>query len=89
MPIQASEKIIYNNIMEEVTAAFQTHEMSDKMTRLQKLHKAMLSVPGASIECERAFSCVSRFNTKLQSRLNDESLDHLTFAKYWMKNNPL
>ena len=88
-PIQASEKIIYNNIMEEVTAAFQTHEMSDKMTRLQKLHKAMLSVPGASIECERAFSCVSRFNTKLRNRLNDESLDRLTFAKYWMKNSPL
>ena len=88
-PVQASQRVVYSNIDEEVTAAFQSHEMTDKMARLTTLHKAMLSVPAASIECERAFSCVSRFNTKLRNRLSDDSLDRLTFAKYWMKTNPL
>ena len=56
-------------------------------TKLEHLFKALLSIPPTSVGAERAFSAAGLFVTKLRSRLNDKSLDALTFLRsYYMKN---
>jgi len=68
---------------EEIALAAKTGELTAK---LKSLREALLSIPAASIECERAFSVASNFATKIRSKLSDQTLDRFCFAKSYFKN---
>jgi hypothetical protein len=51
------------------------------------LHSALLSIPAASIESERAFSIASRFLAKIRNRLGDKALSDFCFAKNKFKSD--
>jgi hypothetical protein len=71
---------------EEVALAAKTGELT---TKLKSLHVALLSIPAASIESERAFSVAGSFATKIRSQLSDKTLDRFCFAKsYYKKKEP-
>jgi hypothetical protein len=70
----------------EIALASKTGGLTAK---LRKLCKALSSIPAASIECERAFSVVGSFATKIKSQLSDKTLDHISFAKCSFKNESL
>ena len=42
---------------------------------LEKLYKALLSLPPTSVEAERAFSATEPFITKLRSSLKDKNIN--------------
>jgi hypothetical protein len=48
---------------------------------LQTVYSYLLTVPPTSVEAERAFSAAGIFNTKLRSRLSDQSTDMLCFLR--------
>ncbi len=71
---------------EEVALAAKTGELT---TKLKSLHVALLSIPAASIESERAFSVAGSFATKIRNQLSDKTLDRFCFAKsYYKKKEP-
>ncbi len=74
------------HIDDEIALAAKTAELTSK---LQQLHKALSSIPAASIESERVFSVAGSFATKIRSRLSDKTLDHFSFAKCRLKNEKL
>jgi hypothetical protein len=54
---------------------------------LEKLFRALKSIPPTSVESERAFSSQGRFANKIRNRLNPETLDALSFLRqYFIKN---
>ena len=54
---------------------------------LERIYKAMLTLPPSSIEAERSFSAAGLFVTKLRTSLNDDTIDKLCFLRsYLMKN---
>ena len=55
---------------------------------LEKLFRALKTIPPSSIESERAFSITGQFVTKLRSTLGDDSIDALVFLKSYYKNKP-
>ena len=71
------------NIGEEFELALETGKIS---SRLAQLKRALEALPASSIECERSFSTVARYHSKLRNRLNDESLDSMSFARHYYKN---
>jgi hypothetical protein len=80
--LQANRKTT-RHINDEIALAAKTGELTIK---LQKLHKALSSIPASSIESERAFSVAGNFATKIRSRLSDKTLDRFSFAKCYFKN---
>ena len=48
---------------------------------LNKLFKALQSIPPTSVESERAFSITGQFATKLRTKLADNTLNSLVFLK--------
>ena len=72
-----------STINDEVTRAFETGEV---MERLRKLEAALSTIPASSVECERAFSQIGLFHSKIRNRLNDLSLDYTSFGKHFLKN---
>lgn len=55
-------------------------------TNATLLYEALKSIPPTSVESERVFSAAGLFVTKLRTRLNDSSLDHLSFLKSYNNN---
>jgi hypothetical protein len=54
---------------------------------LEKLFRALKSIPPTSVEAERAFSSLGLFANKIRNRLNPETLDALSFLRqYFIKN---
>jgi hypothetical protein len=81
---QGISKTLHMN--EEIALAAKTGELTSK---LKSLHMALLSIPAASIESERAFSIAGSFATKIRSQLSDKTLDRFCFAKsYYKKKEP-
>lgn len=55
---------------------------------LSKAYDCLLLIRPTSIESERAFSAAGYLCSKIRSRMNDESLDHLCFLRaYFQKEN--
>jgi hypothetical protein len=53
---------------------------------LEKLFRALKSIPPTSVESERAFSSLGLFANKIRNRLNPETLDVLSFLRqYFIK----
>ena len=50
---------------------------------LQKIFRAIKTLPPTSVEAERAFSCAGLFITKIRSQLSDRSIDTLCFLRYF------
>ena len=48
---------------------------------LEKIHRAVLTVPPTSVEAERAFSAAGLFVTKIRPRLSDKAIDKLCFLR--------
>ena len=80
---KVSSKPSLDTIGDEVTRAFETGEVMDK---LRKLESALNSLPASSVECERAFSTIGQFHSKIRNRLNDSSLDYMSFGKHYLRN---
>ena len=51
---------------------------------LEKLFRAIQSLPPTSVEAERAFSAAGMFITKLRSSLSDNSIDKLCFLRKFL-----
>jgi hypothetical protein len=54
---------------------------------LEKLFKALKTIPPTSIEAERAFSSAGIFITKLRNRLSPTTIDALMFLKHFFNKN--
>ena len=80
---KVSSKPSLDTIADEVTRAFETGEVMEK---LKKLECALSSLPASSVECERAFSTIGRFHSKIRNRLDDSSLDYISFGKHYLRN---
>ena len=52
---------------------------------LDKIFKAVSTLPPTSVEAERAFSAAGLFVTKMRSSLSDDSIDTLCFRHYLLK----
>ena len=50
---------------------------------LQKIFRAIKTLPPKSVEAERAFSSAGLFITKIRSQLSDRSIDSLCFLRYF------
>ena len=50
---------------------------------LQKIFRAIKTLPPKSVEAERAFSSAGLFITKIRSQLSDRSIDLLCFLRYF------
>ena len=58
---------------------------SKRPEHLEKLYKALLTIPPTSIESERNFSLAGLFAIKIPSQLEDEVLSALLFLKNYYK----
>jgi hypothetical protein len=54
---------------------------------LEKLFKALKTIPPTSIEAERAFSTAGIFITKLRNRLSAKTTNAQFFLKHFFKKN--
>jgi hypothetical protein len=54
---------------------------------LEKLFKALKTIPPTLIEAERAFSTAGIFITKLRNRLSPKTINALIFLKHFFKKN--
>ena len=65
------------------------HEMAifestgERPACLQKIFRAIKTLPPKSVEAERAFSSAGLFITKIQSQLSDRSIDSLCYLRYF------
>ena len=65
------------------------HEMAifestgERPACLQKIFRAIKTLPPKSVEAERAFSSAGLFITKIRSQLSDRSIDTLCFLRYF------
>ena len=66
---------------DEITSLINSGNRRPRMTKLQE---ALKSIPASSTDCERAFSVISRILTKVRNRLEDATLDSLSFAKAYL-----
>ena len=86
---------LFNRSMPSTPAASSRFTLDDEISnlaqsgnmnpRLKKLQDALRSVPATSVDCERAFSSISRYLTKFRNRMSDPTLDSLCFAKHYVK----
>lgn len=81
--VQVQNKAL-DTVEDEVTRAFETAEVLEKLRRLEA---ALKTIPASSVECERNFSAIGLVHTKLRNRLSDESIDYISFGKHYMKRN--
>lgn len=70
------------NIAKEMGVYEATGKRTDNLTLL---FNALSTIPPTSIESERAFSAVGLFITKIRTRLEDKSIDHLCFLKHYFR----
>ena len=54
---------------------------------LQKIFRAIKTLPPKSVEAERAFSSAGLFITKIRSQLSDRSIDLLCFLRYFQSSS--
>ena len=54
---------------------------------LDKIYNMLITIKPSSVESERAFSSAGLVCTKIRSRMNDDTLDHLCFLRAFF-NNP-
>ena len=80
---KVSSKPSLDTIGDEVTRAFETVEAIEK---LRKPERALNSLLASSVECERAFSTIGQCHSKICNRLNDTSLDYMSFGKHFLRN---
>ena len=83
VPPKVSAKPALDSVDAEVTRAFETGEV---MERLKRLECALKSLPASSVDCERSFSTIGLFHSKIRNRLSDVSLDYMSFGKHYLKN---
>ena len=86
-----------NRTMEGTTKDSSTFTLDDEITvlansgdlrpRLKLLLQALKSIPATSTDCERAFSVASNLLTRVRNKLEDETLDALSFAKAYLNRN--
>lgn len=60
-----------------------THEMS---SRLEKLRKALLSIPPTSTICEQSFSVADALKNKKRNRMGSKRLNALMWLKRYFQN---
>ena len=53
---------------------------------LKKLLDALKTIPPTSVQCERAFSSIGQYCTKLRTNLSDETLSALLLLKHHQNN---
>ena len=82
-PLWLKESPQLISIGDEVTKAFETGEVMEKM---RKLECALNSLPASSVESEGAFSTIGLFHSKICNHLNDNSLDYISFGKHYLRN---
>ena len=59
---------------------------STRPPTLEKLYKALMTIPPTSVESERTFSTASFYGNKIRNRLDDKSLNALIFSRNFYKN---
>ena len=60
-----------------------------KESNLSFVYSSLLSVPGTSVESERAFSSAGYICNKFRSRLSDEMLDKICFLRSFFQTKNL
>ena len=65
---------------------FEASVKRERPPALERLYRALTSLPPTSVEAERAFSSAGLFVTKIRSRLSDESIDCLCFLRKFFKS---
>ena len=74
-----------HDILMAVKREFSIYETTgDKPSCLEKVFRAVSSMPPTSVEAERAFSAAGLFVTKMRSRLSDRSIDVLCFLRNYL-----
>ena len=58
----------------------------ERPARLNKIYRAMTTLPASSVEAERTFSAAGLFLPKIRSSLSDRSLDNLVFLRKYFQN---
>lgn len=56
---------------------------------LTKAYNCLLEIRPTSIESERAFSSAGYICSKIRSRMNDDTLDHLCFLRTFFQNEEI
>jgi hypothetical protein len=70
--IDNSPKDVFSCIKKEM-AVFEL--TGTRLSSLEKIYQALLTIPPTTVEAERAFSAAGLFITKLRTRLDDKSVD--------------
>lgn len=74
------------DIASVINAKLQLFEINGtKGPHLTFIYTSMMSIPGTSVESERAFSSAGYFCTKFRSRLSDDTLDVLCFLRSYFQ----
>jgi hypothetical protein len=54
---------------------------------LERVYRALLTLPPTSVEAERSFSAAGFFVTKMRSSLSDDAIDMLCFLRSYLKKD--
>lgn len=82
---QTSESSMTHSVIRKEMALFDAS--SKRPENLQKLFKALKTIKPTSVESERAFSGLGWFVSKLRTRLQDKSIEAMSFLKVFLKKN--
>ncbi len=73
-----------SDVLHQVTREMAIFESTGELPAcLQKIFRAIKTLPPKSVEAERAFSSAGRFITKIRSQLSNRSIDSLCFLRYF------
>jgi hypothetical protein len=79
-----SESAASSQIIKKEMTLFEASKT--RPVNLEKLFRALKSIPPTSVESERSFSSLGLFANKIRNRLNPETLDALSFLRqYFIK----
>ena len=71
-----------NEILNEIKKEMQVYESTkERPAKLEKIYRALITLPPTSVEAERSFSAAGLFLTKLRCKLGDETLNRLVFLR--------
>ena len=84
------------NVPKEDTLVIMGREMNvyessgERPFSLERIYKALITIPPTSVESERAFSALGRYATKVRANLEDNTIDKLCLLKnYFLRQQKL
>ena len=81
--VSSSPTEVLHEIRKEMNV-FET--TGERPAKLQKLYRALITLPASSVEAERTFSAALLFLTEIRSLLADNSIDKLVSLRKYFQN---